>query len=145
MLNVRQDFEQRAVLLTVAVVVFPLEEADPDDDAGDLVGVEVDFYAVELAGVGDGFERKGEAVLEAELAGLMPEVEQSLEGDVEEVSGAAGWIENADRGEFGGPGLQDGEGGAVDAQAGGEFAVAVEGRLGGEGFEDLFLDGCPAT
>ena len=50
-----------------AVVVLPLEEADPDDDAGDLVGVEVDFDAEELRRVRHGVEGEGEAVEEAEV------------------------------------------------------------------------------
>ena len=53
---------------------------------------------------------------EAEDAGLVPEVEQAFEGDVEEVSGAAGGVEDADAGEFGGPVLEQGEGGAVELE-----------------------------
>lgn len=118
MLDVGEDFEEGFFVVFDSVVVFPLEEADPDDDAGDLVGVEVDLDAEELAGVGDGVERKGEAVSEAEDASLVPEVEQALEGDVEEVSGAAGGIEDADLGELDGPGLEQGEGGAVEFEGG---------------------------
>ena len=44
-----------------------------------------------------GGERVGPAV--GEVAGLLPEIEQAAEGDVEEVSGAAGGVEDADGGE----------------------------------------------
>ncbi len=42
------------------MVVFPLKKPDPYDDAGDLVGVEVEFDAEDLAGVRNGVEREGE-------------------------------------------------------------------------------------
>ena len=73
--DVGEGFEEGRVSLFDSVVVFPLEESDPDDDAGDLVGVEVDLDAEELAGVGNGIESEGEAVLDAEDAGPVPEVE----------------------------------------------------------------------
>jgi hypothetical protein len=44
----------------------------------------------------------------------VPEVEEAFECDVEEVSGAAGRVEDADAGEFGGPVLEEGEGGSVE-------------------------------
>ena len=89
------------------VVVLPLEEADPDGETGNLVGVEVELDAEELARVGHGVDFELEVVLTAEDACLMPEVEEELESDVEEVAGAAGGVEDADGGEFGGPGLED--------------------------------------
>jgi hypothetical protein len=67
-LDVVELAEEGFFLIFDAVVVFPLEEADPDDDAGDLVGVEVDLDSEELAGVGDGVEGEGEAVGDAEDA-----------------------------------------------------------------------------
>ena len=101
-----------------AVVVLPLEEADPDDDAGDLVGVEVDLDAEELGRVGDGVEGDGKAVLDAEDAGFVPEVEQAFEGEVEEVAGATGGVEDADAGELGGPVLQEKKRGTVEGERG---------------------------
>ena len=100
------------------------------------MGVEVDLDAEELAGVGDGIERQGEAVGDGEDAGLVPEVEQAFEGDVEEVAGAAGGIEDADAGELGGPVLQESESGAVELEeglAGGwrsDGVLAAAGRSG---------------
>ena len=86
-----------------AVVVFPLEESDPDDDGGEFVGVELGLDAVELLGrrhfvdgIGDG---ELDVVLDGKVAGLFPEVEQAAESDVEEVSRAAGGVEDADGGE----------------------------------------------
>src|ERR1035437_9647275 len=74
----------------------------------------------------------GEAVLDAEDAGLVPEVEQALESDVEEISGAAGRVKNADVCEFGGPILQQSKGGAVEAE-GGLGAAGFCGLGGGAG------------
>src|ERR1035437_10341545 len=74
----------------------------------------------------------GEAVLDAEDAGLVPEVEQALESDVEEISGAAGRVKNADACEFGGPILQQSKGGAVEA-GGGVGAGVFCGVGGGAG------------
>ena len=142
--EVGEFLEEGFFLVLDAVVVLPLEEADPDDDGGDLVGVEVDLDAEELAGVGDRIEGEGKAMGEAEDAGLVPEVEQALEGDVEEVSGAAGGIEDADGRELGGPVLQEGEGGAIETKTRGALGGCGSGFFG-EGVEDGLLDCGPAT
>ena len=57
--DVGEFLEEGFFFVLDAVVVFPLEEADPDDDGGDLVSVEVDLDAEELSGVGDGVEGEG--------------------------------------------------------------------------------------
>ena len=68
------------------------------------MGVEVCFDAEELAGADLALADDGEAVGEGEVLCVFPEVEQLLEGDVEEVAGAAGWVEDGDGGEFVEPG-----------------------------------------
>jgi len=72
------------------VFVLPLEEADPDDDGGEFVGVELGLDAEEL-GWGRHFfdgvlHGELDVVLDGEVAGFFPEVEDAAEGDVEEVS-----------------------------------------------------------
>ena len=101
-LDVVELLQDGVALFEDVVLVFPLEEADPDDDGGELVGVELRFDAEELGwrghpldGVGDG---DLDVVLDGEVAGFLPEVEEAAEGDVEEVSGAACRVEDADGG-----------------------------------------------
>ena len=89
------------------------------------MGVEVDLDAEELGGVGDGFEGEGEAVIEAEGAGLLPEVEEALEGEIEEVSGAAGGVEDADAGELGDPVLRRMRAGRLARRAAAEASCAT--------------------
>src|SRR5271165_3696566 len=75
------------------VVVLPLDVADPDDDGGEFVGVDVGFDAVELLGAG-ARQESGEAVRGGEDADFFFEVENLFEGYIEEVAAAAGGIEH---------------------------------------------------
>lgn len=78
----------------------PLEVADPEDEVGDGGGAGADFDAAELvgvdgeAGVFDGELGVGE--LGEEVVDLAFEAFEVFEGDVEEVSGAAGGVEDGD-------------------------------------------------
>ncbi len=64
------------------------------------MGVGVGFDAEELAWADLAGADGGEAVGEGEVFRLFPKVEQLLEGDVEEVAGAAGGVEDGDGGEL---------------------------------------------
>ena len=81
-----------------AVLAGPLEVADPDGHLGELEGVRVDLDAVELPGAHEG-DLGGEAVVQGEDGDLLLQVLELLEGDVEEVAGAAGGVEDPDVGE----------------------------------------------
>ena len=83
-------------------------------------GVELGFDAVELGGRDHLWKDHGDVVGGGEALGFEPEVEEAAEGEVEEVAGAAGGVEDADGGElvnpcaeeaFGfGVGVEEGEG-----------------------------------
>lgn len=118
MFDVGEFLEDGFAVFEDAVFVLPLEEADPDDDAGEFVGVELDFDAEELGGGDHVGDDERDVVLGGEVAGFEPEVEHAAEGEIEEVSGAAGGVEDADGGEFGDPGGEEGFRGGVVGEEG---------------------------
>ena len=77
-----------------AVGAGPLEEADPDGGLREVVGVGIEFDAVQLPRADH-----GQITAEAEVHGVdddfLFEVLEFLEGDVEEVAGTAGGVEDA--------------------------------------------------
>jgi len=77
-----------------AVLVEPLEETDPDGDLSEFGGVGVDFDAEELGGADAGEEAEGDGGLCGEGDDFFFEGEELLDGEVEEVSGAAGGVED---------------------------------------------------
>ena len=86
-----------------AVLVQPLEVADPDGGLGQLVGVGVDLDAVQLRGIGrlplqGSHGRSARAAAEGD--DLFPQVQQLAQGDVEKVAAAAGRVEHPDGGEL---------------------------------------------
>ena len=78
----------------VSVVVLPLDVADPDDDGGEFVGVDVSLDAVELFGAG-ARQKSGKAVGGGENADFFFEIENAFERNIKEIAAAAGGIENA--------------------------------------------------
>ena len=78
------------------VGAYPLEPADPDGHLGEVVGVGVDLDAVELPRT-DAGKVGTQTVLARECDGRFAlKVFEAEQGDIEEVAGAAGGIENLD-------------------------------------------------
>ena len=94
--EVVEFFEERGFGDRVAVPAVPLEVADPERHLGELERVGVDLEAVELPG-SDGREERGfDALVGPEEDGFLFKVLEFLQGDVEEVAGPAGGVENMD-------------------------------------------------
>src|SRR5579871_2415662 len=93
MLNCVQGLEDGLRRYPEAVVVEPLKVANPDHDLGQLVGVVIDLDAVELLGA-HLWEEGRHPVAGGKGDHLLLQVEQVLEGDVEEVATAAGGVKN---------------------------------------------------
>jgi hypothetical protein len=83
-----------------AVAEVPLEGADPEDEFGDGGGAGVDLDAEELVGITvcAGEVEEGLAFAEGveEVEDLALDALEVFEGDVEEVAGAAGGVEDAE-------------------------------------------------
>lgn len=71
------------------VAVLPLKIADPDDYGCDLHGIRADLDAVELPGVDAGTD-VGDVMQRSKGADLLLQGFKEGQGDVEEVTGAAG-------------------------------------------------------
>jgi hypothetical protein len=80
-----------------AVLLHPLQVADPDHHLGQLLGEWVDFDSQKLRGADVG--EQADVVGGGEGDHLFFQVEQQVDGDVEEVAGAAGGVEDFDLGE----------------------------------------------
>ena len=89
-----ERFQHRVELRCEAVVVHPLQVADPDDDLGEFLGVVVDLDAGQLRGA-DGGEQ-ADALLGRVGDDFFLQVQQQVQRDVEEVAGAAGRVEDRD-------------------------------------------------
>ncbi len=103
LLDVVQLFEHRVRGQAVAVLVEPLNVADPDGDLRQLVGVGVGLDAVELFRRGRVVlkgEPRRQAVGERQRRRLLPEIEQFPQRHVEEVAAAARRVQHADVGQF---------------------------------------------
>ena len=78
----------------------PLEVADPEDELGDGGGARVELDAEELVRIDGGLPVSSEQLLVAELLARVEhfafEALHVFEGDVEEIAGAAGGVEDAD-------------------------------------------------
>jgi hypothetical protein len=92
-----------------------------------LVGVGVGFNAVKLGGIG-ARQQPAEAVLSGEDADFFFQVKQPLEGQIEEVAGAAGRIEDSHGGKLGGESAQQFGKRLACLGRGGAFALAFQGR-----------------
>ena len=73
---------------------YSLQITDPNHHLGQLLGERVDFDAEELRGAH--VRQPAQAELRAERDHLLFQVEQQVDGDVEEVAGAAGGVEDFD-------------------------------------------------
>ena len=119
----------------------PLEGADPEDEFGDGGGAGVEFEAEELVGI-DGFAGHVEEALA--FAELVEEIEdfafdafEVFEGDVEEVAGPAGGIEDAEGTELFMKGFEFGDGFFEVAGGGVDDGGGVDGfPVGADGFDD---------
>ncbi len=86
-----------------AMLDLPLKEADPDNDGGKFVSVKLHFDSEELgSGRPCGRRRIGwraEIVVDSEVTGLKPKIEEFAEYHVQEIPRTAGWVKNANAGD----------------------------------------------
>ena len=80
----------------VAVAPAPLNIADPDGDAGEFGGEFVDLQPEDVVRAGFHVERRLQAEFDGVDVGAFFDVAQGLEGEVEEISRAAGGVEDAE-------------------------------------------------
>ena len=105
--EVVEFLQDRSLGDRVAIPPVPLEESDPEGHLGQLEGVGIDLESVKLPRPDGGEEGCLHSLGAAEEDNFFLQILQALEGDVEEVPGAAGRIENMDTGESNEEGVLD--------------------------------------
>jgi hypothetical protein len=134
--------EDGGAVVVVAVVAAPLERADLHGDLGEFVGVRVDLDGAELGDIDP--KRQGERELGGEGDDFFFEIEEEAEGDVEEISRAAGGVEDDGGGEFfleGGEAVAVGFGAAAFRERGGERSFQCAPLAAERSHEDGFDEG----
>src|SRR3989338_7953337 len=90
-------FQHRVLLEGETVAEEPLQMADPDGDLGKLLGEGVEFDSLDHLGADADVERELAFVhLGQEEQDFLFQLVQERQGDIEEVPGAAGGVEDAD-------------------------------------------------